>query len=95
LTSSVNDQLNFNKILEKQLAPITAVVPINNNGKIPAQLEKSCENMNSVTTRGVRPLVSHHILTKVQEKKKGEKKYNHQKHMMRRYRKKRQLHKTM
>jgi len=33
LTSSVNNQLNFNKIREKQLAQITAVVPINNNGK--------------------------------------------------------------
>ena len=52
LTSSVNDQLNFNKILEKQLAQIAAAIPINNNGKIPTQAEKSCENMNLVTTRG-------------------------------------------
>jgi hypothetical protein len=99
LTSSVNDQLNFNKILEKQLAQIAATVPINNNGKIPAQLEKSCKNVNSVTTRagagGVRPLVGHHILTEEQKKKKGEKMQNHQKHMKWRYRKNRQLHKTM
>jgi hypothetical protein len=52
LTSFVNDQLNFNKILEKQLAQIAPTVPINNNGKIPTQPEKSCKNVNSVTMRG-------------------------------------------
>ena len=52
LTSAVKNQLSFNKMIETQLAPIVAVVPINNQGKIPGQPKNSLEKVNAMTTRG-------------------------------------------
>jgi hypothetical protein len=52
LTSSIQNQLSFNKILETQLSQIAAALPTDINGKIPAQPENSHENVKSVTTRG-------------------------------------------
>ncbi|XP_066361175.1 uncharacterized protein [Miscanthus floridulus] len=37
---------------ETQLTQIATAFPIDSNGKIPAQLENSCENVKMVTTRG-------------------------------------------
>jgi TolA-binding protein len=52
LASAVNNQMSFNKMVETQLAQIADVIPVNSNGKIPAQPEKSLEKINVVTMRG-------------------------------------------
>ena len=52
LTSSVQNQLSFNKMIETKLAQIAAAIPINNEGKIPGQPKNSLEKVNAVTTRG-------------------------------------------
>ena len=52
LTSSVQNQLSFNKMIEIKLAQIAATIPINNEGKIPGQPKNSLEKVNAVTTRG-------------------------------------------
>ena len=39
-------------MIETQLAQIATAIPIDSNGKIPAQLENSHENVKAVTTRG-------------------------------------------
>ena len=41
LSSSVQNQLSFNKMIETKLAQIIAAIPINNEGKIPGQPENS------------------------------------------------------
>ena len=43
LSSSVKNQLSFNKMIETQLAQIVAAIPINHSGKIPGQPENSPE----------------------------------------------------
>ena len=50
LASAIKDQHNFNKVLESQMTQIVASI-------------NYCYSSNAVTTRGVRPLVIHHILT--------------------------------
>ena len=52
LSSSVKNQLSFNKMIETQLAQIAVVIPIDSNGKIPIQPKNSRENVKAVTTRG-------------------------------------------
>ena len=52
LSSAIKNQLSFNKMIETQLAQIAAAIPIDSNGKIPAQPENSRENVKAVTTRG-------------------------------------------
>ena len=52
LSSSVKNQLSFNKMIETQLAQIIASIPVNNKGKIPGQPKNSFEKVNVVTTRG-------------------------------------------
>ena len=52
LPSAVKNQMSFNKMVETQLAQIVVVIPIDSNGKIPAQPENSRENVKAVTTRG-------------------------------------------
>ena len=52
LTSSVQNQLSFNKMIETKLAQVDASIHINNEGKIPGQPENSLEKVNAVTTRG-------------------------------------------
>ena len=52
LSSSVQNQLSFNKMIETKLAQIAAAIPINNEGKIPGQPENSLEKVNGVTMRG-------------------------------------------
>jgi hypothetical protein len=52
LSSSIQNQLSFNKMIETKLAQIAASIPVNNEGKILGQLENSFEKVNAVTTRG-------------------------------------------
>ena len=52
LTSAVKNQMSFNKMIETQLAQTAAAIPIDSNGKIPAQPENSRENVKAMTTRG-------------------------------------------
>jgi preprotein translocase subunit Sec63 len=52
LSSSVKNQLSFNKMIETQLAQIVAAIPINNEWNILEQPENSFEKVNAVTTRG-------------------------------------------
>ena len=54
LTSSVQNQLRFKKMIESKLAQIVAAIPVNNEGKILGQPENSLEKVNAVTTRGVK-----------------------------------------
>ena len=43
LSSSVKNQLSFNKMIETQIAQIAAAIPVNNMGKIQGQPENSLE----------------------------------------------------
>ena len=52
LSSSVQNQLSFNKMIETKLAQIVAAIPINNEGKILGQPGNSLEKVNAMTTRG-------------------------------------------
>ena len=52
LSSSVQNQLSFNKMIETKLAQIAAAIPVTNDGKIPGQPKNSLEKVNAVTTRG-------------------------------------------
>ena len=52
LTSTVKNQMSFNKMVETQLAQIAVANPVDSNGKILAQPEKSLEKINAVTMRG-------------------------------------------
>ena len=54
LSSSIKNQLSFNKMIETKLAQIVAAIPVNNEGKILGQPENSLEKVNAVTTRGVK-----------------------------------------
>ena len=48
VSSSLQNQLSFNKMLETQLAQLAAALPINESGKIPGQPESSTEAVNAV-----------------------------------------------
>ena len=50
LSSTLKNQLSFNKMIETQLAQIAASLPAVENGKIPGQLEAPVENINMVST---------------------------------------------
>jgi hypothetical protein len=43
LSSSIKNQLSFNKMIENQIAQIVAAIPVNHSGKIPGQPENSSE----------------------------------------------------
>jgi GTP-sensing pleiotropic transcriptional regulator CodY len=49
LTSSMKNQLSFNKMIETQIAQIAAAIPINNTGKILGQPENSPESVYTAT----------------------------------------------
>ena len=51
LSSSIKNQLSFNKMIETKLAQIVAAIPVNNEGKILGQPENFLEKVNAVTTR--------------------------------------------
>ena len=52
LTYAIKNHLSFNKMIETQLAQIATTIPIDSNGKIPAQPKNSCEKVNAVVARG-------------------------------------------
>jgi hypothetical protein len=76
LSSSVKNQLSFNKMIETKLAQITAAIPINNEGKIPGQPENSLKKVNAATTRGGKstcdPPNPNHKAGKAQGQQEGE-----------------------
>ena len=43
LSSSINNKLSFNKMIETQIAQLATAIPINHLGKIPRQSEYSLE----------------------------------------------------
>jgi hypothetical protein len=43
LSSSIKNQLSFNKMIETQITQIAAAIPVNHSGKIPGQPENSFE----------------------------------------------------
>ena len=43
LSSSIKNQLSFNKMIETQIAQIVAAIPVNHSGKITRQPENSPE----------------------------------------------------
>ena len=47
LSSTVKNQLSFNKMIETQISQIYAAIPGNQSGKIPGQPENSLENVNA------------------------------------------------
>ena len=49
LSSSVKNQLTFNKMIETQIAQIAATIPINHSGKIPRQPENSPKFVHAAT----------------------------------------------
>jgi hypothetical protein len=53
-TSTMNNQLSFNKMIETQLAQLAASLPSSESAGIPGQPEPTRENLKSVTTRGGR-----------------------------------------
>ena len=54
-SSVIKNQLSFNKKIETQVAQLASSCPNANTGKLPGQLEvPSKENVNAVTTRGVK-----------------------------------------
>lgn len=58
LSTAIKNQLSFNKMLETQIAQLAVVVPSAKTGKILGQPKPSLENVNVVTTRQARPLVT-------------------------------------
>jgi hypothetical protein len=50
LPSVLKSQLSFNKMIETQVAQISALVPSPEDGKIPGQPVSSCENVCVVST---------------------------------------------
>jgi hypothetical protein len=75
ISSSIKNQLSFNKMLETQLAQLAFAVPSAEIGKILGQPESSMENINVVTTRGGKttrdPLYPDHA-SREKENKKAE-----------------------
>jgi uncharacterized coiled-coil protein SlyX len=51
-TSTMKNQLNFNKMIETQLAQLATSLPSSKSGGIPGQPDPTLENLKSVTTRG-------------------------------------------
>jgi hypothetical protein len=52
LSSSIKNQLSFNKMIETQIAQIAAAIPSDNDEKILGQPINSLENIKVVTMRG-------------------------------------------
>ena len=50
LSSTLKNQLSFNKMIETQLAQIAAALPAVESGKIPGQPESPVENVSMVST---------------------------------------------
>jgi len=55
ISTSIKNQLSFNKMLETQLAQLATVVPTAEFGKIPRQPEPTLKSANAVTTKWGNP----------------------------------------
>jgi hypothetical protein len=55
LTSSMKNQLSFNKMIETQLAQLVASLPSSESGGIPEQPEPTREHVSAISTRWVKP----------------------------------------
>ncbi|RLN40594.1 hypothetical protein C2845_PM01G42040 [Panicum miliaceum] len=51
ISSTLKNQLSFNKMIETQLAQLAAAVPSAETGKIPGQPEAPLESVNAITTK--------------------------------------------
>ena len=49
LSSTVKNQLSFNKMIETQISQIVAAIPIDHSGKTSGQPENSLKNVNAAT----------------------------------------------
>ena len=56
LTSSINNQMSSNKMIETQIAQLTATIHVSDSRKIPGQPEISFESVKMVSTRFDKPL---------------------------------------
>ena len=56
LSSSVKNQLSFNKMIETQIAQIATALPISDSGKILGKPETSLESVKMVSMRFGKPL---------------------------------------
>ena len=56
LSSSVKNQLSFNKMIESQIAQIIAALHISNSGMIPGKPKTSLKSVKMVSTRFGKPL---------------------------------------
>ena len=56
LSSSVKNQLSFNKMIETQIAQIATALPVSDSGKILRQPETSLEYVKMVSMRFSKPL---------------------------------------
>jgi hypothetical protein len=55
ISFAIKNQLNFNKILETQLAQLAATISSAETGKILGQPEASLESVNTVNTKWGKP----------------------------------------
>ena len=51
VSTTIKNQLSFNKMLETQLAQLAIATPAAELGKIPGQPESTLESVNTMTTR--------------------------------------------
>ena len=51
LSSSIKNQLSFNKMIETQIAKIAVALPVSDSRKIPGKLKTSLESVKMVSTR--------------------------------------------
>jgi len=56
LSSSIKNQLSFNKMIETHIAQIADALPVSDSGKNPGQLETSLKSIKMVSMRFSRPL---------------------------------------
>jgi len=63
LSSSLKNQLSFNKMIETQLAQLATCLSAVESGKIPGQPETPVENVSIVSSDGVTHPGDHHAQT--------------------------------
>ena len=56
LSSSVKNQLSFNKMIETKITQVVAALPVSDSGKIPRQPETSLKYVKMVSMRFGKPL---------------------------------------
>ena len=56
LTSYINNQISFNKMIETQIAQLAATIPISDSRKILGQPETSLKSIKMISTMFDKPL---------------------------------------